>query len=37
MAMGQGKALVFVLAMVAGMALYEFVDRLSSRPPAQVA
>ena len=37
MATGQGKALVFVLAMVAGMALYEFVDRLSSRPPAQVA
>ncbi len=34
MAAGQSKALVFVLAMLAGMAVFELVQRLAHRPPA---
>jgi uncharacterized membrane protein YedE/YeeE len=34
MAAGQPKALLFVVAMLAGMAIFELTDRLSRRPPA---
>ena len=34
MAAGQPKALLFVVAMLAGMALFELTDRLSRRKPA---
>ena len=36
MASGQPKALVFVLAMVAGMILFDFLDRLGRSSPAAV-
>lgn len=37
MAAGEPKALTFVLAMLAGMLAYEWMDRLGSNPPARAA
>jgi uncharacterized protein len=36
-AMGQPKALLFVLAMLAGMGIYEFLERRRLAPPATLA